>query len=82
MQNYRYDFLNETNVSEMRKRYMSALTTVIQNHTANFILGEIDIDTGWDDYIAELESNGMDEYLGEIAKAPLVSAYLEGRIEY
>ncbi len=82
LQNYRYDFLNETNVSEMRKRYMSALTTVIQNYTANFILGEIDVDTGWDDYIAELESNGMDEYLGEIAKAPLVSAYLEGRIEY
>ncbi len=79
---YRYDFLNKTNVSAMRKNYGSALATIIQDYTINFILGEIDLDSDWTDYLAALNRSGMNAYLQEIAKAPLVSAYMQGRIEY
>ena len=44
---YRYDFLNETNIIRMRQRYDSGLTTTALEYTANFILGELDIDEGW-----------------------------------
>ena len=79
---YRYDFLNETNIITMRKRYDSGLTTTALEYTANFILGDIDIDEGWDDYLADLERNGMSRYLEEYENAPLVDAYLDGRLEY
>jgi len=79
---YRYDFLNETNIIRMRNRYDSGLTTTALEYTANFILGDLDLDEDWDDYLAELERNGMSRYLAEFAKAPLVDAYLEGRLEY
>jgi putative aldouronate transport system substrate-binding protein len=79
---YRYDFLNETDIITMRKRYDSGLTTTALEYTANFILGDIDIDEGWDDYLADLERNGMSRYLEEYENAPLVDAYLDGRLEY
>ncbi len=79
---YRYDFLNETDIIRMRQRYDSGLTTTALEYTANFILGELDIDEGWDDYLAELERNGMSRYLEEFANAPLVDAYLDGRLDY
>ena len=79
---YRYDFLNETNIITMRNRYDSALTTTALEYTAKFILGDLDIDEGWDDYLADLDRNGMSRYLEEYAKSPLVDAYLDGRLEY
>ena len=41
--------LNETNLVETGKRYNSALTTVVLKHTADFILGNVDIESGWGD---------------------------------
>ena len=79
---YRYDFLNETNIIRMRQRYDSGLTTTALEYTANFILGDLDLDEDWDDYLAELERNGMSRYLAEFSKAPLVDSYLDGRLEY
>ena len=35
-----------------------------------------------DSYLADLEKNGMTEYLAEYEKAPLVDSYLDGRLEY
>ena len=79
---YRYDFLNETDIVTMGKRYNSGLTTTVLEYTAEFILGDLDIDDSWDDYLADLERNGMSRYLAEYGKAPLVDAYLDGRLEY
>lgn len=79
---YRYDFLNETDIVTMGKRYNSGLTTTVLEYTAEFILGDLDIDESWDDYLADLERNGMSRYLQEYGKAPLVDAYLDGRLEY
>ena len=80
--NYRYDFLAETNITDIRKKYESGLATTALKYTADFILGNIDIDSGWADYIAELEKNGMKEMLAEMGKAPKVKEYLEGKLEY
>ena len=79
---YRYDFLNETNLVTVGKRYINGLTSTVLEHTVNFILGDVDIDEGWDDYLAELDKNGMSRYLDEYKKAPLVDSYLDGRLEY
>lgn len=79
---YRYDFLNETDIVTMGKRYNSGLTSTVLEYTAEFILGDLDIDESWDDYLADLERNGMSRYLQEYGKAPLVDAYLDGRLEY
>lgn len=37
------------------------LTTYVEQMEANFITGKTDIDTGWDSYIAQLHSLGLDD---------------------
>ena len=47
----------------------AALGTYIQEMTARFIIGDVDIETGWDDYLAELQNIGLPRYLKLVQKA-------------
>jgi len=46
-------------LSELR----TALDTLIEQAFAGFVTGQMDIDSGWDQYLAELENNNLSEFL-------------------
>ena len=47
----------------------SALNTYVSEMLARFTIGDADIETGWDDYLAELEKIGLPRYLELVQEA-------------
>lgn len=41
----------------------TALTTLVDQSFAGFVSGQLDIETGWDQYLSELENNSLSEFL-------------------
>ncbi|WP_419955483.1 ABC transporter substrate-binding protein [Neobacillus niacini] len=70
---YKYDLLNETNIKEVEKRYKGQLDTVVSEFRMKAIVGEVDIDKEWDNYVENWKNNGGNEVLAELEKAPKVS---------
>ena len=74
----REDFANETNVQEINQQHGATMSTVRDEFYYSAIIGEIDIDTEWDAYVEKWLSNGGEQWLEEMRKAPLVSGLREG----
>lgn len=68
---YKLDLFNETKLSEYNKAYGSNIGTIVSEFFANTVIGEINVDDGWDEYIKKLNDNGYDKVLEELNKAPL-----------
>lgn len=47
----------------------AALNTYVSEMTARFTIGDVDIQDGWDDYLAELENIGLSRYLALVQEA-------------
>ena len=47
----------------------AALATYVSEMTARFTIGDVDIQDGWDDYLAELENIGLSRYLALVQEA-------------
>lgn len=41
----------------------TALTTLVDQSFAGFVTGQLDIESGWDQYLSELENNNLSEFL-------------------
>jgi len=41
----------------------TALTAQVDQMFASFVTGQMDVNTGWDKYLADLKTNGLDEFL-------------------
>lgn len=52
--------------TELSKVVMPEVTSVIQEYRARFLLGELDIDKHWDEYLAEIKKAGEDELIADI----------------
>lgn len=52
-----------TDESEQVSDIKSAATSYVKEMTAQFLTGKVDIDDYWDEYLAELDKIGIDEYL-------------------
>ncbi len=70
---YRYDLKNETKLSEYNTKYNSNIKDIVDEFFASAVIGEVDIDTGWDTYIKKLNAAGYDKIIEELNKAPLYS---------
>ena len=70
---YKWDLLNETNIKEVDKRYKGQLDTIVAEFRMKAIVGEVDIDKEWDNYVENWMNNGGSELLAELEKAPKVS---------
>lgn len=73
---HRYDLFNETNLTELENRYSGQLNTIVDEFRMRSIVGEIDIEEEWDDYVQNYLNSGGQEILEELEKAPLVSDIL------
>jgi putative aldouronate transport system substrate-binding protein len=70
---YKWDLLKETNIKEVEKRYKGQLDTIVSEFRMKAIVGEVDIDKEWDNYVENWKNNGGNELLAELEKAPKVS---------
>ena len=79
---YKYDVLNTTDYADLNKQYGDTLATIENSFYFDVIMGKVDLDAAWDDYVATWRSNGGDKILAELEKAPIISAFLKGKLEY
>ena len=66
MKNVIPNFYYVTEENEKISSYKATINPYIQESIARFITGDMDLDTGWDSYINELNSLGMQEYISVI----------------
>ncbi len=67
---YVYDLYTETDMATISNEYSADWSTVRNNYFMGVIMGEKNLDSDWDAYIAELNDYHFDEYLAEMNKAP------------
>ena len=65
---YRYDVGNETRLTEYSQKYKSNIDDVVKEFFATAVIGETDIDAGWEAYIKKLNSAGYDKIVEELTK--------------
>jgi putative aldouronate transport system substrate-binding protein len=70
---YKWDVLNETKVADLKKRYDGQLKTIVDEYLMKAIVGEIDIDKTWDDYVKNYLANGGQELTDEYDKSEKVA---------
>ena len=78
----RFDPQNRTDEQEIKKNYGSALKTIEDEYLVKAITGEVDIDSSWDDYVAQWRRAGGDELLAAQAQGLLYGEFMNGNIVY
>ena len=81
-QDARLDIKGETNEADVNRNYGETMKTLYEEFFFKSVTGEIDPAREWDGYVAQFMANGGDELHAELAKAPLVSGLLKGKLEY
>jgi len=76
------DIFNQTNLAAVNIEYGETLTTIHEEYELRFIMGELDLDKDWDNYVKTWLDAGGQEMMDELQKAPLVSGLLKGKMEY
>ena len=79
---YRMDWLAETRVGELNRRYGDTLTTIEDEFLYKAILGQVDIEADWDAYVKKWLDAGGQEWLDEMKKMPIRAEFLKGNIVY
>ena len=67
---YVYDLYSETEMANISNEYSADWGNVRNNYFMGVIMGEKNLDSDWDAYIAELNDYHFDEYMEEMNKAP------------
>lgn len=79
---YRTDFFNETKFSEINAKVSGTLNTIVDEYYVKAIIGELDIDATWNDYVQRWRTNGGNDLLAELKKAPLAAELRKGTTKY
>jgi hypothetical protein len=80
--NYRTDLFNETLIPDIRKKSGATLDTMRDEFMFKAMTGALDIDKEWDGYVAGWLKAGGQDYLNEMAKAPLYAELRKGIVKY
>ncbi|WP_127584237.1 ABC transporter substrate-binding protein [Paenibacillus koleovorans] len=73
---YKFDLFKETKYGDLNTKNGAKLETVRSEYTLQAITGEINIDSTWNSYVEKWRSNGGNELMAELEKAPKVSDIL------
>ncbi len=69
---YKNDFNSETNLAAVRAEYWTPIDTLVKEYLADAIMGNVDVDATWDNYLKNLDAYGYQKILEEVEKAPIV----------
>ena len=61
-------YYDENDVDEL-SRMKTTINDYVNEQVTAFITGKADINSGWDSYVSQLNSMGLDNYLSTIQKA-------------
>lgn len=65
---YKADLANETEYESIYQEIKSDLEAYVANYRTQAILGQIDVDSTWDEYLAELDRLGYNKMMDELDK--------------
>ena len=74
---YKEDLANETKYGDIFQKIRGDLDAYVSNYRTQAILGQIDIDSTWDSYLAELERLGYNTMMDELEKIPPIEEMIE-----
>ncbi len=78
----RMDYMGETEIQQINERYGADLDTIFEEYFFQAVVGEIDVESTWDGYVADWREAGGDRLIAELKKAPLVSELRKGKLVY
>lgn len=76
---HRIDPFNATKAADINKEVGATITKVVDDFYYKAVTGEINVDSGWDAYIKNLNTAGYDKYLDELNKMPLYKDIVSGK---
>jgi hypothetical protein len=82
LRSHRFDIKGETAVQKINETRGADLNTLFEEFFYRALTGEIDVQTGWDQYVAEWRASGGNELMAAMVKAPLVSGLRQGKVVY
>lgn len=65
---YKADIANETDYEIIRQEISSDLDAYVANYRTQAIMGQLDVDATWDDYLKELDRLGYNRMMDELEK--------------
>lgn len=65
---YKADLANETEYEKIFQEIKSDLDAYVSNYRTQAIMGQIDVDSTWDEYLAELDRLGYNRMMDELEK--------------
>lgn len=65
---YKTDYTSETNYNALRAEYSSGLDAYVADYRTRAIMGDVDVDATWAEYLAELDRLGYSELMAELDK--------------
>ena len=74
---YKEDLANETKYGDIFQKIRGDLDAYVSNYRTQAILGQIDIDSTWDSYLAELDRLGYNTMMDELEKIPPIEEMSE-----
>ncbi len=78
----RLDYMGETDLQKIDERYGADLNTMFEEYFFQAVLGEIDVEATWNDYVSDWLAAGGEKRIEELKKAPLVSELRKGKLVY
>lgn len=74
---YKEDLANETKYGDIFQKIRGDLDAYVSNYRTQAILGQIDVDSTWDSYLAELDRLGYNTMMDELEKIPPIEEMIE-----
>lgn len=78
----RQDIFGETKLGDVGKQYNAELDKIRNQFFVKAIIGDVNIDKEWDNYVKSLYDAGLQKIIDELAKAPLMDEFIKGNLKY
>lgn len=69
---YKMDLANETKYEKIFQKISGDLDAYVASYRTQAVLGQVDVDDTWDDYLKELDRIGYNEMMDELEKIPSI----------
>lgn len=74
---YKADLANETDYEQIFQEIRGDLDAYVASYRTQALLGQIDVDSTWDSYLAELDRLGYNRMMDELEKIPSIEEMIE-----
>lgn len=76
---YKEDIANETDFAAIKTEVNTDIEAYVKNYIAQAVLGQIDVDATWNDYLEELDRLGYNEMMSELDKVESLEDMIAGK---